>query len=268
MTMKKYCCTIKTSFLIFSFLFVCRTGAQNLMDIQNKTIVCLTYDDCLDVHLDKVIPVLDSLGFKATFYIPGNSACLNNRMDEWRTAAKNGHELGNHTIFHPCFGKSMKRDWVGADYDLDIYSMQRIVDEIIVNNTLLKAIDGKTKRTFAYTCGDKKIGDENIWDKIKDNFVAARGVNGNMYSINEVDLSDIGSYVMNNASGEEMINLVKQAMKNNSLIVFLFHGVGGGHNINVALEEHNKLLYFIKENEKSICVAPLAGIANYINEQK
>jgi len=268
--MKKYCCTIKTSFfiLIFSFLFVCRIGAQNLMDVQNKAIVCLTYDDCLDVHLDNVIPALDSLGFKGTFYIPGNSTCLNNRMDEWRTAAKNGHELGNHTLFHPCFGKSMKRDWVGADYDLDIYSMQRLVDEIKVNNTLLKAVDGKSERTFAYTCGDKKIGDENIWDKIKDEFVAARGVNGIMYSINEVDISDIGSYAMINASGEEMIDLVKQAMKNNSLIVFLFHGIGGGHSINVALEEHNKLLRFLKENEKNICVAPLVDIAGYINEKK
>lgn len=267
---KKYYSAIKTGFfiLILSFLFANKNDAQNFTDFQNKTIICLTYDDCLNVHLDNVIPVLDSLGFKGTFYIPGNSACLNNRMDEWRNTAKNGHELGNHTLFHPCFGKSMKRDWVGADYDLDNYSMQRIVDEIIVNNTLLKAIDGKTKRTFAYTCGDKIIGGENIWDKIKDDFVAARGVNGIMYSINEVDLSDIGSYVMNNTCGEEMIDLVKQAMKNNSLIVFLFHGVGGGHDINVALEEHNKLLHFLKENENSICVAPLVEIANYINEQK
>jgi peptidoglycan-N-acetylglucosamine deacetylase len=254
--------------LVFSFIAVHRIDAQNYVDFQNKTIVCLTYDDCLDVHLDKVIPALDSFGFKGTFYIPGNSACLNNRMEEWRNAAKNGHELGNHTLFHPCFGKSMKRDWVGADYDLDIYSMQRIVDEIKTTNTLLKAIDGKSKRTFAYTCGDKKIGDENIWDKIKDEFVAARGVNGIMYSIKEVDVSEIGSYAMNNNSGEEMIDLVKQAMKNNSLMVFLFHGVGGGHSINVALEEHNKLLSFLKENEKNICVATFLDAASYVKEHK
>lgn len=265
-----FCGIGKICFIVLSlcFIFIKNAEAQNLMDVQNKTIVCLTYDDGLDVHLDNVIPTLDSLGFKATFYIPGNSESLNKRMDEWKNTAKNGHELGNHTMFHPCFGKSMKRDWVSADYDLDSYSMQRIVDEIKVTNTLLKSIDGKSKRTFAYTCGDKKICDENIWDKIKDEFVAARGVNGIMYQIKEVDISDIGSYAMINASGEEMIDLVKQAMKNNSLIVFLFHGVGGGHAINVPLEEHNKLLRFLKENEKTICVAPLVEIANYINEHK
>ena len=39
------------------------------------------------------------------------------------------------------------------------YTVQRMVDEIRMNNILLEAIDGKTKRTFAYTCGDMKIGD-------------------------------------------------------------------------------------------------------------
>jgi sialate O-acetylesterase len=39
---------------------------------QNKTCaVSLTYDDALNVHLDKVIPLLDSLGFRATFYLTG-----------------------------------------------------------------------------------------------------------------------------------------------------------------------------------------------------
>jgi peptidoglycan/xylan/chitin deacetylase (PgdA/CDA1 family) len=33
--------------------------------------VCLTYDDALKTHLSNVVPVLDSLGLNATFYIPG-----------------------------------------------------------------------------------------------------------------------------------------------------------------------------------------------------
>ena len=128
------------------------------VDQNKKCIVCLTYDDGIDIDLDNVVPVLDSLGFKATFYVPVNSESLNKRMDEWKAIAKNGHELGNHSSFHPCFGKSMKRDFVTADYDLDNYSMQRMVDEIKLANSFLKALDGKTKRTYAYPCGDLKIG--------------------------------------------------------------------------------------------------------------
>jgi len=238
--------------------------AQVKINHNKKCMVCLTYDDGLDIDLDNVIPVLDSLGFKATFYVPVNSESLNKRMDEWKAIAKNGHELGNHSSFHPCFGKSMKRDFVSPDYDLDNYSMQRMVDEIKLANSFLKALDGKTKRTYAYPCGDLKIGNESIWDKIKDEFVAARGVTGEMPALDSIKLGNVGSYMEANQSGEQMISLVKQAMKTNTLIVFLFHGVGGGHNINVSLQEHSKLLHFLKQNEKEIWVAPLVDIAEYV----
>ena len=32
---------------------------------------CSTYDDALNVHLDNVIPALDSLNLKGTFYLSG-----------------------------------------------------------------------------------------------------------------------------------------------------------------------------------------------------
>jgi peptidoglycan-N-acetylglucosamine deacetylase len=249
--------------LIISVLVNGISFAQTLPGKSQKCIVCLTYDDGIDADLDNVAPALDSMGFKGTFYVPTNSESLNKRMDEWKTIAKNRHELGNHTSFHPCNGKSKKRDFVTPDYDLDTYSMQRMVDEIKLANVFLKAIDGKSVRTFAYTCGDQVIAGENLWDKIKNEFVAARGVNGEMPALNEIKLDDIGSYMIANKTGEEMIDMAKMAMKKNSLIVFLFHGVGGGHSINVALNEHSKLLHFLKENEKDIWVAPFLEVAEY-----
>ena len=85
-----------------------------------------------------------------------------------------------------------------------------------------------------------------------------------MPPLDSIKLGNIGSYMEANQSGEEMISLVKQAMKNNTLIVFLFHGVGGGHNINVSLKEHSKLLHFLKQNEKEIWVAPFVDAAEYV----
>src|SRR5690606_31752154 len=130
----------------------------------------------LNVHLDHVAPALDSLGFKGTFYAPGNSPVITRRMEECRALAANGHELGNHTLFHPCAGKSRGREWVHPDYDLDFYTVNQIVNEIKMANTLLDAVDGKQKRTYAYTCGDFSIGDESFVDSIRSEFVAARGV--------------------------------------------------------------------------------------------
>lgn len=229
-----------------------------------KCAIVLTYDDALNVHLDNAIPLLDSLGLKATFYLTASSPGSRNRIADWRKAAAEGHELGNHTLFHPCTGGEPGREWVKPDYDLSKYTIQRMVDETRMTNVFLEALDGKTRRTFAYTCGDMKIGDSSFINNMKNEFVAARAVRPQMHRINEVDLYDLDCYAINGSSGEEMIKLVKEAMETNSLLIFLFHGVGGEHALNVSLTAHSQLLHFLKDNEKDILVAPMLEVADNI----
>jgi sialate O-acetylesterase len=226
--------------------------------------VCLTYDDGLDIDLDNVVPILDSLGFKGTFFLPGNSESLRKRLNEWRAIAAKGHELGNHSMFHACEGNLPGREWVKPDYDLSKYSVQRIIDEVLITNTLLYAIDGKVKRTYAYPCGDTIVGGVDYMDKMKDVFVAARGVKFQLHKINDINLYNVDCFGVNGQSGEELIDLVKKAEETNSLLVFLFHGVGGGHNINVSLEAHRQLLVYLKQHEKDIWVAPFIDVMEYV----
>ncbi|MGI8637704.1 MAG: polysaccharide deacetylase family protein [Segetibacter sp.] len=228
-----------------------------------KCAVSLTYDDAINVDLDNAIPALDSVGLKSSFYLSGYSGALTNRIDEWRAIAKNGHELGNHTLYHPCTS-GPGRGFVTPEYDLSKYTIRRINDEMRMTNTLLKAIDGKTKRTFAYPCGDTKIGDSSYINSMKNEFVAARGVKSEMSKINQIDLYNINCYGINGETGDQLIALVKKAMETNSLLVFLFHGVGGGHSLNVSLEAHRQLLQFLKHNQKDIWIAPLIDIAEYV----
>jgi len=260
--------TIETTVLLVLIL-IAQAAAQD-KDIKGwnnkRCAVVLTYDDGLNVHLDKVIPVLDSLGLKATFYIPGNSSSLARRLPEWRSIAAHGHELGNHTLFHPCTGKSKGRDWVKPEYDLDSYTVTRMLDEIRAANTLLHAIDGKTRRTFAYTCGDKLAGGLSFVDSVRNDFIAARGVNQGIKRINEIDLSNINAFMVNGQSADDLIGQVKKAKEDSALLVFLFHGVGGEHSINISQAEHRKLLNYLKANENDIWVAPLVEVSEKIRE--
>jgi hypothetical protein len=161
--------------------------------------IVLTYDDAIDVDLDHVMPALDSLGFKATFYLIGSSPTLQKRMAEWKTATSHGHELGNHSLFHPCDASLPGRgSWITPDRDL----------------------------------------------------------------------SNIGAYSMNGQTGQQMIDLVKAAMQKHMLLVFLFHGVGGGHNINVGSAEHSQLLHFLKDHESEIWIAPMVDVAEYIKSNQ
>jgi sialate O-acetylesterase len=226
--------------------------------------VVLTYDDAIDADLDNVLPALDSLGLKATFYLIGSSPVVGKRLEEWRAAAREGHELGNHSLFHPCDGSLPGRSFVPADFDLSKYSVNRAVAEIRITNVLLYAIDGKTKRTFAYPCGDLKIRDTLFYTALRNDFVAARGVTPRMDAIGQVNLDNIDCYAMNGQAAEEMIALVQKAMQTHTLLVFLFHGVGGGHSMNVGLNEHSRLLHYLKDHQKDIWIAPMVDVAEYI----
>ena len=229
--------------------------------------VVLSYDDGLNVHLTNAIPTLDSLELKGTFYVSDYFGGLSAQITGWRKAAANGHELGNHTTYHPCLGNLPGRSFVNENYDLSKYSIRRITDEIRTMNTILKAIDGKSRRTFAYPCGDMKIGDSFYLEGMKKEFVAARGVRGAIPSLEQVDLYNINCYGVNGQTGDELISLVKQAMDKGGLLVFLFHGVGGEHSLNVSLDAHSKLLHYLSENRKDIWIAPMIDVSEYIRSQ-
>jgi sialate O-acetylesterase len=239
------------------------SAQQNFPWKNRKCAVSLTYDDALNVHLDNVIPLLDSLKLRGTFYLSTFFPGFYNRIDDWKKVAKaNRHELGNHCIYHPCTGGIAGREWVKPDQDLSTYTVQRMRDELKMNNIVLQILDGKTKRSFAYPCGDMKIGDSLYLDK-KD-FVSARGVEGIFPPMNKIDLYNVGAFSVVGQTGEQLIEQVKSAMANNSYLVFLFHGVGGEHSLNVSLKAHRKLLLFLKQHEKEIWVAPFIEVTEYI----
>ena len=229
--------------------------------------VVLTYDDALNVHLDNVVPILDSLGFKGTFYISGFFPSFRQRVRDWVSAAGEGHELGNHTLFHPCDGTVPGRDWVRPEYDLSLYTVGRIADEIAMANTLLEALDGKHTRTFAYPCGEMRAGDSSYVDEIRKEFPGARGVGERLEQIDSVNLYDVGAYMVNGQSGEELIRLVREARGKHALLVFLFHGVGGEHSLDVSLADHRQLLLFLRQNEKDVWVAPMREVVEYVRER-
>jgi sialate O-acetylesterase len=255
-----------TRIIFFLLVVPALTGRAQSADVWNhrQCAIVLTYDDAIDADLDRVIPALDSLGLKGTFYLIGSSPVLAKRLPEWRRAAAEGHELGNHALFHPCDGSKPGRGFVQADFDLSKYTVNRAVNEIRMNNVLLHAIDGKTVRTFAYPCGDLKIGDTLFYKHLESDFAGARGVIPGMQPIDQVDLDNIACYGMNGDSGERMIGLVKAAMQTHTLLVFLFHGVGGGHNINVDAGAHSQLIHFLKDHEKEIWIAPMVDVAEHI----
>ena len=148
----------------------------------------------------------------------------------------------------------------------ELYDLLKLRSKIFVveQNCVYLDIDGKDKRTFAYPCGDLTVGGEFFYNGLRNDFAGARGVGPGLTTIDQVKLDNINCYSINGQKADYMINLVKQAMQTHTLVVFLFHGVGGGHNLNVDLNEHSKLLHFLKQNEKDLWIAPMVDVADHV----
>jgi peptidoglycan-N-acetylglucosamine deacetylase len=235
-----------------------------------KAAICLTYDDALDCQLDIAIPQLDSAGLRATFFCTGNSSCLNKRMEEWRNAVKKGHELGNHSLFHPCVKNRADKSvfaWVKPEYDLQNYSIAQFLNELRTANTLLKAIDGKVERTYGYTCGDYTAGGINFADSLKYLFIGARCDGPIPETMAGYNVFKTPSWCVDGNSAEDLIAYVNNARDKGTIAIFMFHNVGGG-NLNVGTAEHRKLLKYIADNRKDFYCATFKEVMTYITNYK
>ena len=226
--------------------------------------VVLTYDDALAGQLDRVIPVLDSLNLKGSFYLTPAFPGFQERMDDWRQAADNGHELGNHTLYHPCDATGPGREWVAANRDLSQYTTEQLLQEIDITDNMLRALDGETERTFAYTCGDTTTADGSFRDALTERFTAARGTEAGLDLPGNLDLYNLHTYVANGESAEEMIAWIERAKAENALVTILFHGVGGDHGLNVSAEAHRELVAYLYHDQDEVWVTTLREMARHL----
>lgn len=221
-----------------------------------KIAISLSYDDALDSQLDNAIPVLESHNFKASFYVLPNSPSINVRMDEWKAASERGHELGNHSLYHPCSGSLPNREWVSIHHDLDRYSVAQMVEEVTTANTFLKALDGKNERTFTIPCRDVMAGGDSYLSNIKDNFIAIKGQG--------IESGFSVLWAPTDVSGKQLIDYVKNAPNGVSLINIIFHGIEGDY-LSVSLDAHSKLLNFLANNPETYYVDSFINIMKFTN---
>jgi peptidoglycan/xylan/chitin deacetylase (PgdA/CDA1 family) len=114
--------------------------------------VSLSFDDARLSQPDKGFALLHSFGVRATFFVSFGS--LEQRLDQWKLAIEQGHEIGNHSLTHPCSGNF---PW-GRANALENYTLERMEKEMTDANERIKSLLGVTPRTFAYPCGQKFVG--------------------------------------------------------------------------------------------------------------
>lgn len=233
-----------------------------------KAAVSLAYDDTLASQLNIAIPALNARGLKASFYLQLSSPLLTARLSDWRAAAAQGHELGNHTLFHQCSAGKPGRSWVAAENDLDNISAVQLVQQIRLANSMLFAIDGQTERTFTAPCGDELAGGQPYLPLIYGDFVAIKAKIGPIITdMAKLNVYAVGVIAPVGSSGAELIALVKQAAQHGTMINFTFHGIGGDH-LAVSAQAHAELLTYLAANRDIYWTDTFLNIMQYVKAQQ
>ena len=233
-----------------------------------RAAVSLAYDDALDSQLDVAIPQLDKHGLKGSFYLQLSNPAVDRRLAAWRAAAGNGHELGNHSLFHQCSRKAAGHDWVQPQRDLDTTSVAQMQDQLALANTMLYAIDGRRQRTYTVPCGDTLAAGANYLPAVASSFVAIKvGGQAVTPSMQALDPHAVGVYAPEGLSGQQLIALVQQAAAKGTMVNFTFHGVGGDY-LTTSAAAHEELLSYLAANRKLYWTDTFLNIMTYVKAHR
>lgn len=191
--------------------------------------VSLTFDDAIPCHITRVAPILDAHGLRGTFYVNPRADWVANAA-AWRTVHADGHEIGNHTLSHPC---SRNFGWNAAQ-GLEDMTLEEVEEDIRRGReALAAAIPAQTAHSFCYPCYQDFVGRgptrRSYVPIVTKYHTAARGRGETFNDPRHADLHYVWSYPCERMSGAEMIGLCEQAARSGGWAVLTFHGVGEAH---------------------------------------
>jgi peptidoglycan/xylan/chitin deacetylase (PgdA/CDA1 family) len=213
-----------------------------------RAAVSLTHDDAFAQHLDIAMPQLESFDLRGTFYIPtraSGGSCWHDRPADWNSAAARGHEIANHTQYHPCGMKG--RDWVKPNFSLESYTLGRIERELLdATADIHVAVGERGPMSFAYTCCEDWVGPQRDSYRpiVSRLFPAARGCGDRILTDPfNCDRHFIPGWIIRPTTAlTDVLRFIDEAIEQGKRAVLTFHGVGGGHSINVSANFHLELL--------------------------
>ncbi|MDB5076846.1 MAG: polysaccharide deacetylase [Chloroflexi bacterium] len=233
--------------------------------------VSLTFDDGLRSQLESAIPVLDEYGLNGTFYLnppaEGDEAGWRERLAPWSIAARNGHEIGNHSLTHPC---SENFAFKAGARGLEHMTLDEIEADVLeAERRLLAAIPEQQERTFAYPCYQTYVGAgtgrQSYVPVIARHFTGGRALGETANDPQRCDLHCLWSHPVERQSGAQMVGLAEQAAAEGRWTVLTFHGVHEG-NLSVAESDLRELCAFLARHRDRIWTAPLVAVARQVRD--
>ena len=144
--------TLSGLFVLLVEISIAQTKDRFVWPDGKKAAISLSFDDGRASQVKGGTALLDQFGVKATFYVVPDAVRTN--VNDWKSAVANGHEIGNHSLRHPCSGNFQ---WARSKA-LENYTLDQMQAELHQANEQLEKLLGVTCTSFAYPCGQTFVG--------------------------------------------------------------------------------------------------------------
>lgn len=232
-----------------------------------RAAVSLSFDDARLSQVDRGLPVLDAHGARATFYVSPHN--LDKRLSGWREAVAKGHEVGNHTLTHPCSGNF----GFARGSALEDYTLERMERELVEANDAVEDLLAVRPTTFAYPCGQTFVGrGQNTRSYVP---LVARLFTVGRRAFDEIhnapafcDLAQVTGLDFDCASLDRIMAMVNAALADGGWLVFFGHDVGDGGRQTVPASALDALCRHAADRANGLWMDTVSAIGGYILQNR
>ena len=234
---------------------------------RKRAAVSLSFDDARVSQIDIGLPMLKKAGLKVTFFAQPRG--VEQRLQGWKQAIADGHEIANHSLTHPCTGNYA----FSRNNALEDYNLKKMAEQLDGNNDQLLKLLGVKPRTFAYPCGLKFVG-RGLDVRSYVPLVAARFVVGRGY-LDEApndpmffDLAQAMGTSFDDMDFPQMKKLVDEAAKNGSWVIFVGHDIGTRAFQTTDTKALEALGAYLNDPSNGIWLGTVDEIGSYIHQHR
>jgi beta-glucosidase len=231
-----------------------------------KAALSLSFDDARPSQIDQGVPFFNRHNVKVTFYVSPDA--LDQRLEGWKKAIASGHEIGNHSLHHPCSGNF---PWA-RNRALEDYTIEQMREELLAANRVVKEKLGVEPATFAYPCGQKFVGRgrqlKSYVPLVAELFKAGRGwLDESPNDPAFCDFAQLLGMPMDNMEFEELRAVLDRVVEDGQWLVL------AGHDIGDAMERQTTRLSLLEPllkyaAEKGVWVDTVAEVQRYVGGRR
>ena len=232
----------------------------------SKAAISLTFDDSRISQLDLGIPILDKYDVKATFYVVGD--LFKQRSDDWKRAVKNGHEVGNHSLTHPCTGSYS----FSHKNSLENFTLEKMKRELVEASEIIQRLIGVKPVSFAYPCGQKFVGRgkslKSYVPLVAETFHTGRGFRDEMPNAPDFcDPAQLLGMEFDQMNVEQTMQLISKTIKLGGWLILCGHEVGESGYQTVHTSTLEELCKYASISENGIWIDTVENIGEYFRKQ-